>query len=272
MALLRAGKERSAESLFTIASTIDTPDNRSFGMRSLAYLEMYRGRYRESVPLLEQAATITESERSLLSAARNRWLLASAYLDLGDLTQARQQLDRSESILGSLAVSPAYLYYLASLRLRTGDVTGARRLQRRLEASAHSQRPEERSPVALLRGMLLLYEGRPDSAIAEVRKCSGYTWFPFRDDILSQAYEGLARPDSALASAQRLDSTWSFGYEAQRLWRHGSLRVARLALRSGDTVLARAAGGRQLQRWERGDADLPDLLRAKALVGRLDAR
>lgn len=269
MAMLKAGKESSAESLFTMAAEIDTPLNRAYGMRSLAWLEMYRGRYRASETWLEQAATISEGERSLLTAARNRWLLASAYLDLGDISRARQQLDRADAILGDLTVDPMFLFYLASLRLLVGDASPARRLQQRQAASAHAEIANDRSALALLRAMFALRDGRPDSAIAQARRCENYLCFAFRDDILSDAYQRLGRTDSALVAAERLDSAWAFGYEAQRLWRHASLRVAELALHAGDTARARVAITRQLQRWERADADLPDRRRAQSLQARI---
>jgi len=43
------------------------------------------------------------------------------------------------------------------------------------------------------------------------------------------------------------------------------LRLAKLALSSGDSALARSALSRQLAVWERGDPDLPDLREARGL-------
>lgn len=271
-ALLRAGREAAAESLFALATQIEAPTDRALGMRSVGFLEMYRGRYRRAIDWLDRAATVTVSAGgSRLSAARNRWLAGAAYLDLGDVAQARQQLDRAESLLGEVATDPVFLYYLGDLRLRTGDVPGARRLLRRLEAIAKPGVIADQDSRLLLQASIALVTRDAAAAIAAARQSDRRGSARFRDEILSQAFEATGRIDSALAAAQRVDTNWSFGYEAQRLWRHGSLRVARLALQAGDSATARAAVARQLERWRNADVDFPDLIEARALASRLAA-
>jgi DNA-binding SARP family transcriptional activator len=268
MALLRAGRESAAESLYRTAAQVGAPLLRAGGQRSLAWLEMYRGRYGEAARLLDEAARIGEAERSVLSSARNRWILASVLLDRGDRRAAIMQLDRAESLLNSLAVTPSLVFYLGHLRLRTGDATGARRLLHGLEKTVHRENVADRDALEMLGAWISLHDGRPDSAVAVARRCAcdAFTLLGYRDALLSQAYERMAQVDSALAAAKRVEELWQFGWEAQPAWRHAGLRVARLALAAGDTAQAKAALARQLERWKGADTEFPDLREARHLA------
>jgi len=192
-----------------------------------------------------------------------------AELDLGDTTLARRHLDRAEAVLGDLQTDPSYLFYLADLRLRTGDVAAARRLQRRIEKTARTELPIDRAAASLLRAQFALRDGAVDSAIAEARRGERSSLTGFRDALLSEAYDRIAQPDSALAAARRLEAQWQFGWEVQHLWRHSPLRVAQLALKAGDSVLARAELERQLEYWKRADAEFPDLVATRRLLAKL---
>ena len=268
-ALLQAGRVAKAESIFTVAATKGGALDRAFGLRSLAWLGMYQGRYRSAAVRLAEAATLAETVPSALSAARNFWLQGLAELDLGETVLARRHLDRAEVVLGDLQTDPAYVFYLADLRLRTGDVAAARRLQRRIEKSARTGLPVDRGAVSLLRAQFALRDGSLDSAIAEARKVEAVALTGFRDALLSEAFDRTAQPDSAVAAARRLEAYWQFGWEAQHLWRHAPLRVAQLALKAGDSTLARAELERQVEQWKHADADFPDLVATRQLLARL---
>jgi tetratricopeptide (TPR) repeat protein len=265
---LRLGRPLTAESIFRRAAESGPAENRTLGLRSVAWLASYRGRYREAARLLEQAASVADEAQQQLSAARNRWLLAWVRHQLGDDRGARVALERARSTLGDLPTDPVFLVHLASAHLAAGAVADARRLEERVARTIRPANRQERSLAGLLRGMLALEQGRADSAISEARRFDAEQkdYRGLRDLLLATGYERLGRLDSALAAATRSDSLWQFGYEAQFRWRHTPLLIGRLALRLGDTVRARAALERQLEAWKDADADFPDLVEARRLL------
>ena len=266
--LLLAGRAARAESIFTVGSQTGDVSERSGGMRALAWLDMYTGRYRRARGRLDEATVLAERAHQALTIARNLWLHAGVNLDLGDLAAARHDLDRSERALGSLATDPIFLFYLADLRLRTGDVAAARQLAHRI-VSSEPANPDNDGIATMLRAELSLRDGRADSAILDARRVAAAGLLGFRDDLLSVAYDQIGRADSALAAATRLEEYPQFGWESQRLWRHAPLRVARLALKIGDSTRARSALQRQVAQWKAADADVPDLVSARRLLSEL---
>lgn len=271
-ALARAGRVAAAESLYKRAATDGSTLDRALGLRSVGWLAMSRGRYREAAAALEQAVALAANERWGLTAARNRWILASVYLELGDVARARAELVRAEQVLGEVETEPIYLLYLAALHLRVGNVPRALALQHRLERTAHEQSPTDRASRALLQAMMALRNGRPDTAIALARGGDPVPLPGLRDAMLADGYEQAGAPDSAIAAAKRLEARWQFGFEVQPTWRRVALHIARLSLATGDTAQARAALERQLAVWKDADTEFPDLVESRRLLARLNSQ
>src|SRR5690606_574330 len=88
-----AGMPDSAAAVFrTLAGSSDR-GARARGLRSLAFLAMYRGRYGEAAGLLTEAADLNRTTGALLSELRSRLLLATTFAQRGMVREAAAQLD-----------------------------------------------------------------------------------------------------------------------------------------------------------------------------------
>jgi DNA-binding SARP family transcriptional activator/tetratricopeptide (TPR) repeat protein len=261
---LQEGDAAAAESVYRRMTAFPDLSRRAKGLRALAWLSAYRGRYREGERLVDEAAQLMERDQSLLSAYRNRVIQAKMLTALGQAAEARRNLHRAAVMPNAETVPVVFLFYAADAWLQIGEANEATRLLRVMEKRANRS-PDDQGSLLLLRGMLLLQKELADSAIVVVRGAESHGLLGFRDVVLSEAFEQVGRLDSALAAAIRLSRMWQFGWEAQDRWVHAPIRVAVLSLAQGDTTAARAALDGLLLQWKGADPELPALRRARRL-------
>jgi hypothetical protein len=229
---------------------------------------MYQGQYREASAMLSEAASLTQQANIPVSTLRNRVLHAEVLLTLGDEAGARRELAAATAAGAQAAIAPIFLLYIGHAALRLGEPGRAREAFARLDTTATSS-SEDVSSRRLFRGLLLLAEGRAREALEAVREDRHDALAPFRLSILAEAFDRLGYPDSAMAAASRSIALPYFGLEPQDEWQRAPLQLARIAEEKGDLATARAAYSRYLERFERGDPDLPEILLARRNLARL---
>lgn len=271
VAFVRAGRPAEADSAYRRMTEVGEPFDRARGHRSLAWLSMYRGRFREAVLHLEQAIGLLGDSPGL-PVFRNRVILAEAYLMLGDVARARRQLDSAAALGKSLDIVPAFSLYFGHAELRAGRLEAAAKALKQTISAGAPAGDNDRNSIQALDGALRLARGDAPGAIDLVRSENGPLMAAFRLAVLAEAYGARGNPDSALTAAVRLSETFAFGEESQLEWLRGPLLVARYAEALGDSPTARAAYSRFIEQWKQGDQNLPDLVAARRALARLQAK
>jgi DNA-binding SARP family transcriptional activator/Tfp pilus assembly protein PilF len=271
VAFVRAGRPAAAESAYTRMAETGRAYDRARGLRSLAWLAMYRGRFRSAVDHLSEAISLYRTGPAPVSIFRNQVILAQAYLALGDAGRARRMLDTAMATAKGVSLEPAFLLYLGQAQLRAGRVTAARASLESLRAGIRPTSSYDRAIQQGLEAPVSLAGGRVPEAIEIAAPDHDSRTAAFRLSALAQAYGAAGQLDSALAAAVRLSNTFAFGEEAQVEWQRGPLLVARFAEARGDSATARAAYSRLIEQWKGGDQDLPDLVLARRALARLQS-
>jgi|SRR5687767_3019146 len=272
VAFVRAGRPGAAESAYTRMAESGRAYDRARGLRSLAWLAMYQGRFRSAVGHLNDAISLYRSGPALVSIFRNQVILAQAYVAQGDTVRARRMLDSAMATASGVPLEPAFLLYLGQAQLRVGRLTAAKASLESMRAAIRATSSYDRAVLQGLEAAVSVAEGRPSQAIESAAPVHDSRTAAFRLSALAQAYGAAGQLDSALAVAVRLSNTFAFGEEAQIEWARGPLLVARFAEAKGDSATARAAYSRLIEQWKTGDPDLPDLLLARRALGRLQRR
>lgn len=268
-AWVQSGNLAAADSVFRRMAAQGDPGNRAFGIRSLGFMAMRRGEYRDAAAHFLEAAVQSRARDARVSELRNRVLLAEALLTSGDRRRAGDALDRARALLAGQVMEPAYYFYVGHALIRAGAVPDASELLQRMGQGAVATNPQDRSARVLLEGWLNLATGRPEAALAAVAEDRYLPFAAYRLALQAEAFSALGQPDSALAAARRLAGGFHFGSDAEDEWLRGWLRVGRLAEAVGDPAEARRAYSAYLERWPGGDADLPEVREAAAALVRL---
>ncbi|MEK6689456.1 MAG: AAA family ATPase [Gemmatimonadota bacterium] len=269
IAFVRAGRPAEAESVYLRMAATGRAFDRAQGFRSLAWLAMSRGQFRQAVLHLVEAIKLNQSGPPSVSAFRNQVILTQALLTLGDTVRARRTLDSAMATAQRLELDPAFLLYLGQAQLRANRPEAAKASLLALRARVI---PTNAQDLAIRQGLeshLFLAGGDIPSALAAAQPVYDERWAAFRLSALAQAYGAANQLDSALAVAVRLSNNFAFGEEAQLEWLRGPLLVARYAEAKGDSATARAAYGRFIEQRKYGDQDLPDLVFARRALSRL---
>jgi tetratricopeptide (TPR) repeat protein len=90
-ALVANGEDQKAEQVFT--ELLAKPDTREDGLRSLAFLDLYHGRYSSAESRLENSLEILKTQNSPLNEARVHVLLSIVAKGKGDSKTQHRHLD-----------------------------------------------------------------------------------------------------------------------------------------------------------------------------------
>ncbi|HJR36252.1 MAG TPA: AAA family ATPase [Gemmatimonadales bacterium] len=272
VAFVRAGRPAAAESAYTRMAETGRAYDRARGLRSLAWLAMYQGRFRSAADHLNDAISLYRSGPAPVSIFRNQVILAQVHLSLGDTARARRMLDTAMATAKGVPLEPAFLLYLGQAQLRAGRLTTARSSLESIRAAIRPTSTYDRAVLQGLEAAVSVAEGRASEAIESAGPVHDSRTAAFRLSALARAYGAAGQIDSALAVAVRLSNTFAFGEEAQIEWARGPLLVARFAEAKGDSSTARAAYSRLIEQWKTGDPDLADLVLARRALARLQRR
>lgn len=272
-ALMMAGDRARAAAAFGRMTEWGPDWNRGRGHRQLAWMAMAEGRHAEALRQVQRALGYTSSAGGApLSQYRDRMLLASALLGAGDSLAARREWqaawrERPDSLIGvEFLERAAYLGWRLGVTaempaILSRAVTRTRRGVGSSEAAGVAVHAfaelARRQPVAALRHVEAVWPGRSEGR------------WGFLAVARAEALAGSGATDSALALWQRISRSPWLGNELQDPWIRADLEIARLAERTGNTVLAREAVERFLERWSGADSGSPELREAIQLRERL---
>lgn len=243
-------------------------NTRARGLRSVAFLEMYRGRYTAAVRHLGEAIELSRSSNARISELRNRLLMASALDMRGRKRDAAAQRDSAYALVVGADVESTLLFWTGKALARAGDVRRATLLLARLEKSARGESATDRAALEALRGELLVARGRAADAMPQMENA-------LRADssavVLESAARGAMRAgaiDRAIVLYRRLENVRAFGWEGQEHSRTASYWLGRLE-ETRDANVAIAAYRRFLNDWREGEPDLALVADARTRLLRL---
>jgi tetratricopeptide (TPR) repeat protein len=249
-------------------------DKKARGDRSLALLEMYRGRYARAVVHLREAVLLNHTSSASVSEFRDRLYLARALEAIGETRGFASELAAAEGLATKTSLGPEWLKSLAKIRARGGRVDAARKLlavmsKTALDTTAGSSvarsNSSDRAYLDLVRGEVELAEGRSTEA-ARLFEAARLAEPGDADMLESLAVACVAggRWEDAIKHYEDLIALHPVGYEGQEHWFRAHVRLGALYERVGQPDAARRSYERLLVLWKEGDADLIALKEARA--------
>ncbi len=272
MTLFRNGDESKARETFELAFA--KPDLRPKGLRSLAWLDLYHGKYGAAKPRLEEALLSDENYKWALSILRERNLLAIVADGQGDRAGQLRQLDLALPFLSTSGAQARAGLWLGTQYARAGSVAKAGDILEKVRPVADPQNPEHSSDLQTLEAEVELARGNKDHAIelfslADKAKRSDMTM-----EGLAHAYEASGNSEQAAVWYELfLGSTDApLGWEPQQDWLAAHYHLARTYLSKGDKTKAAAQLDWLLAAWKEADPGLPLLKDALILKKEMDSK
>jgi eukaryotic-like serine/threonine-protein kinase len=272
MTLFRNGDEPKARETFELAFA--KPDLKPRGLRSLAWLDLYHGKYAVAKPRLEEALLSDENYKWFLSILREHNLLAMVADGQGDRTGQLRQVDLALPYLASSGAQVRAGLWLGTQYARAGSVRKAVDILEKVRPFADSQNPERMSDLQTLEAEVELAHGNKDRAIelfslADKAKRSAMTI-----EGVARAYEASGNTEQARVWYELfLGSTDPpLGWEPQQGWLAAHYHLARIYFSKGDKANARKQLDWFLDTWKDADPGLPLLEDAQSLRKEMDSK
>jgi tetratricopeptide (TPR) repeat protein len=278
--LIHVGRLDDAAAVFMKMRAQPDATSKARSYRSMAFLEMYRGRYDAAIKKLRQAILINQTNRFGVSEYRDRLILARALAAKGMSAAAGSELDGAARVRATLSLGPEWLRMLAKLEARRGRVKEARRLVDEMSkrawdatagSSANRSMDEDQTYINQAQGEVALAEGRFDEALRLVEAAS----LSDRDEDLIEsvaaANVAAGHLDVAAKRYEELLATPRFGNESHELWFRSLVTVGEIYERLGRADEARRKYEALVKIWKDGDSDLVALTEARARLAKLGA-
>src|SRR5262249_47248495 len=144
------------------------------GLRSLALLDMYRGRYDSAMARLREAILVNRANGTIVSEFRDRLFLVRALEAKGATRVAAAELDAVDAIAAKTPLGPEWLVMPAKIHARNGQTPNARKLLAMMSrtaadstvgSSANRNTSRDAGHLDVARGELALAEGRSTEAV-----------------------------------------------------------------------------------------------------------
>ena len=264
MALILNGDLHKAETLFS--SRLESNSTREDGLRSMALLNMYRGRYTSARALLEQAVGLDAKGEAPVSLVREHLQLAMLAAGEADTRGERDQLDAAIESFKAVDVKVILGAWIGLECARDGLVKQAENMEASIAPLVDQRSQEQVAYVSTLQGEIALQHGNSAEAIrrfsfAEQRKSS-----PFSTEGLARAYQMSGDRARAVAQYEKFLAAQeqSLLWEPQQRWLTAHYVLASDYAAMGDRASARRTLEPLLALWKDADANL--LLRKDALA------
>jgi tetratricopeptide (TPR) repeat protein len=276
--LIEAGDLDRAADVF--GKMIAERANKARGLRSLALLEMFRGRYGAAVLRLREAIVLNHADGADVSEFRDRMFLARA-LEAQELTgEFAAELATLDRMTARTSLGPEWLYRLAKIRARHGRVQDARRLLGVMSKTASDMTSgssvtrdmsRDRAYLDVVRGEIDLAEGRRDEATKLFESAYLLEERSEAVESLATALVAAGRLDAATARYEGLIAQRPLGSEPQEHWLRAHVRLGELYERVGRADAARQMYQRLLAIWKDGDQTLVARKEAETRLAALSA-
>jgi DNA-binding winged helix-turn-helix (wHTH) protein/tetratricopeptide (TPR) repeat protein len=268
-ALVANGEGDKAQQVFSVL--LDKPETRENGLRSVAFLDLYHGRYASARSRFEQSLDLMKAKDSPLGVARLHLLLAIVAEGQGDTKGQRQNLDAAMAGLKVIQEKVVFGAMLGDAFARTGFVDQAAKIVALITPLADQHSLEQMGYVHLLDGEIALSLGQHDKAIELLKQSAKENRTGFSIEALAHGYQQSGQTGEAVASYEKMLSSIdpSLGWEPQQRWLEARHALALDYASRGEKQKARDTLATLLNLWKDADPNLPLLEQAKAEYAKL---
>ncbi|MGO8933136.1 MAG: tetratricopeptide repeat protein [Terracidiphilus sp.] len=270
MALIQNGEMSKAEGIFT--SLLGNYATRESGLGSLAFLDLYRGRYASARPLLEQALAYDQGLKTdPISVARDHLQLAILAEGEGDAGTEQRQLDSAMSNFKAIPPKVILGAWIGGEYARAGMARQAEQIEKTIAPLVDGKNPEQAAYADYLQGEIALLHGENDKAIQLFSLSEQEHSTAFSSEALARAYQQAGNMKQAVNQYESFLARGDPGL----LWEPQQRSLAaRCALAADDLAMGNVAKAKQaldplLALWKDADPDLPLRKQAIALSERL---
>jgi tetratricopeptide (TPR) repeat protein len=249
-----------------------TANQQARGHRSLALLEMFRGKYEAAIPHLREAMLLTRAQKAALSEARNHLFLAVAFQAQGKMDAFRAELNEVYHIFKRAYLEPRFLLFAGKLYARSGDVRRSSELLDTLVHRVNESSSSDRADMLVLQGEVALAKDHAADAVNLFESALALDETNYTRESLAYALAEQGNLDEAVRRYQELARRTEFGWEAQPYWLLANYQLGQLYETKDDTVNAIRSYAAFLDIWKAADKGLPDLIDARNRLSRLRAR
>jgi tetratricopeptide (TPR) repeat protein len=242
---------------------------RARGLRSLAFLAMYRGHYADACADLGEALTLLPAGTAAVSIVRDRLLLAAALGQRGEDGAAGAQVDSAYALTTRMDAEPTLLFWVGKALAREGEVDRAEALRERMRTRVHEGSATDQAASEGLEGEVLVARNRAGEAVSHLAAALHADSTNFALESLANAVASAGETDRADTLYRALARGQEFGWEGQEYWHLAEYQVGRLEELGGHTRDAVGAYERFLALWQEGDPDLPVVADARSRLSRL---
>jgi eukaryotic-like serine/threonine-protein kinase len=268
MALIESGDEQKAQQVFKdMTEKAQTTATREAGLRSLALLDMYHGRYRDAARRFKECLLILDSQ-AYLSVARVHLWLAFVAEGEGDPRSEAEQLDTAAQKLNAIGPKVVFGAFVGEAYARAGLLDKAERIESMVAPQADSKSAEQSGYLHLLQGEIAVARRDYDKGIELLILSNKENTTPLSSEALAHAYQQARRRDDAIAAYERvLKDRHILLWEPQQRWlaAHDMLATDYLSRDSqNDRAKAKQVLDQFLGLWKGADPGLPLLKQARA--------
>ncbi len=262
--LVANGENDKAQQVFT--GLLGNPATRESAMRSLAFLDLYRGQYKSAKDRLQQSQELLGEHASPLSVARIHLALAVVADGQGDTAEEKRQLDAAEAGLKDIQEKVDFGAMVGDAYARAGHAEQAQKIAAMIEPLEDKNNSEQAGRVDLLKGDVASLAGQHDAAIALFQEADQASSTGYTIEAVAHAYQQAGDLDHAIASYEFLLGApeRGLGWEPQQRWLEARYTLAMDYAARGNKQKARETLEKFLDMWKNADPDLPLLREAKA--------
>ncbi len=268
-ALVANGEGDKAQQVFS--ALLDKLETRENGLWSLAFLDLYRGRYASAESRFEQSLDLVKAKGSPLGVARLHLLLAIVAEGEGDAKRQRQNLDAAGTNLKDLQEKVLFGAMLGDAYARAGLVDQAEKIAALIAPQADQHSLEQMGYVHLLEGEIASSVEQQDKAIELLKQSDKENRTGLSIEALAHAYQQSGKIDEAVSTYEKMLSLTDLplGWEPQQRWLEARYTLALDYSSRGDKKKARETLATLLNLWKDADPNLPLLKQAKSEFAKL---
>jgi eukaryotic-like serine/threonine-protein kinase len=268
-ALVANGETDKAQQVFS--ALLDKPETRENGLRSLAFLDLYRGRYASAQGRLQQSLEILKTQTSPLSVARVHVLLAIVADGKGDAKGQQQSLDAASSSLKDFQSKVLFGAMVGEAYARAGLLNQAQKIVAMIAPGVDPRSVEQMGYLHLLQGEIALSVKQHDKATELLKQSDTENRTAFSIEALAHAYQQSGKIEEAVATYEKMLALpdLPLGWEPQQRWLEARYTLAQDYSARGDRLKARETLETLLNLWKDADPSLPLLKQATAEYAKL---
>lgn len=270
-ALVDADQPEKAEQVFS--ALLAKPETRENGLRSMALLDLYYGRYARAQRQFEEALSIDDGQHQAFSAARIRYMLAEIAGGEGNKEKQIAELDAVMPKFKYIGPKVVYGALLGQAYARAGAMAKAGKILTAITPLVDAKNDQQTKYLHLLQAEIVLAKGNPPKAlelISPPAPSDGTSAVQVLTEFMAYANQRAGNTAAAAQWYEKLlaaDPGW-ISWEPQQRYLDARYFLAEDYLAEGDRQKANKELGSLLKLWTNADANL--LLRKQAL--QLDTR